>query len=94
MFTDHKQIGWLYLILSLIMFGLIKKLNLTGFVGKLNIWTLSVFLLQVFTGIVLTYFALAPWAQAVHVFLAVVVFALQAYLVFIFFTPKHNLIKA
>ncbi len=90
-FTDHKNIGWLYLVLSVVLFFLIRKFELKGLVSKLGFCMLAVFLLQVLTGIVLTYFALASWAQAAHVFLATVVFGLQAYLAFIFFTKERNL---
>lgn len=92
-FIDHKQLGWLYLAVSLALFILIRKFNIVGFVSKLSVWMMVVFGLQVITGLTLAYFAMAPWSQAAHVLLAIVLFSIQAYILFIFYSKKSNLIR-
>ncbi|MFC5282359.1 COX15/CtaA family protein [Pedobacter alpinus] len=92
-FTQHKDLVWLYLGLSLVFFTLIKRTRITGLLQNLSLIMILLFLAQVFTGLVLTYFALAPWAQAAHVLLATILFSVQLYLLFIVFSKKENLIK-
>ncbi len=92
-FTDHKQIAWLYLVVSLALFLLIKKYDIKGLLYKLALWMLAIFMLQVITGLTLTYFDMAAWSQAAHVFLAVVLFSVQVYILFLFYTKKSNLIR-
>ncbi|WP_017257045.1 COX15/CtaA family protein [Pedobacter arcticus] len=92
-FTEHKQLVWLYLVVSIVLYALMFKFKISGFVNKLAIAMLVVFGLQVITGIALAYFAMAPWAQAAHVLLATVLFGVQAYILFIFYTKKSELIS-
>lgn len=92
-FTDHKQLAWLYLAFSLLLFLLIKKYNIAGLVFKLGVWMLILFALQGITGLALTYFAMVAWGQAAHVFLATVLFSVQAYILFVFYSKKSNLIR-
>ncbi|HET8829523.1 MAG TPA: COX15/CtaA family protein [Pelobium sp.] len=92
-FTDHKQLAWLYLAFSLLLFVLIKKYNITGLVLKLGVWMLALFALQGITGLALTYFAMVAWGQAAHVLLATVLFSVQVYILFVFYSKKSNLIR-
>jgi cytochrome c oxidase assembly protein subunit 15 len=92
-FTQHKQLVWLYLGLSLVLFILVKRYNIAGLVAKLAFWMLMIFAFQVITGLALAYFALTAWAQAAHVLLATVLFAVQVYMLFIFYSKKSNLIR-
>ena len=92
-FTNHKQLVWLYLLLSFCLFVLVRKYKISGLVSNLSSWMLAIFVIQTLTGLVLAYFALAPWAQSAHVLLATVLFGVQAYLLFIFYTKKSNLIR-
>lgn len=91
-FTVHKQLVWLYLATSLVLFAFVKKYRIKTLVYRLTFWMLSIFVLQIITGLALAYFSLAPWAQAAHVLLATALFAIQAYLLFIFYSRKANLI--
>ena len=93
-FIQHKQLVWLYLGLSLAVFLMIVKFKITGLVNKLGLLMLIIFGLQLITGLVLAYFAMAPWAQGAHVFLATVLFSVQAYVLFVFYTNKSDLISA
>lgn len=92
-FTNHKQLVWLYLAVSVILFALISKHKIKGLVARLSVWMLLMFLFQIITGLSLAYFALAGWAQAAHVLLATMLFAIQAYLLFIFYSNQSNLIR-
>jgi heme a synthase len=47
-------------------------------------------MLQVLTGIALSYFALPPYAQAAHIVLASLVFSAQFYLLLNLFRSKHT----
>nr|WP_294896906.1 COX15/CtaA family protein [uncultured Pedobacter sp.] len=92
-FADHKELVWLYLSISLFLFVLVKRFKITGLVSILASWMIVIFVSQVVTGLALAYFALVPWAQSAHVLLATVLFGIQAYLFFIFYTKKSNLIR-
>lgn len=92
-FTDHKQLAWLYLAVTMVLFFLIRQYKIQGLANKLSSWMVILFVSQVITGLALAYFALAPWAQAVHVLLATMLFAAQVYLMFIFYSKKSQLIR-
>ncbi len=93
-FTQHKQLVWLYLGLSLILSLIIKRVSLRGFLQNLSSLMIVLFVAQIVTGLVLSYFALAPWAQAAHVLLATLLFAVQLYILFVVYSKKENLIKS
>lgn len=90
-FTKHKELVWLYLGLSLIMYFLIRKQISRGLIYQLSLLMLVIFALQIITGLALAYFALAPWAQAAHVLLATILFSVQLYILFIVFKRRINL---
>ncbi len=92
-FTDHKQIAWLYLAVSLLLFIVIRRYKIVGLVSKLAFWMLVLFALQVITGLALAYFAMVAWGQAAHMLLAIVLFSVQAYILFVFYSKKSNLIR-
>ncbi len=87
----HKEIALLVVFSDLLLFFLLKRKFKQGFIWKLGRVSLGVVGLQVITGFVLTYFALAPWAQAIHVFLATLLFGAQFYML-LMLNRRSNLI--
>jgi cytochrome c oxidase assembly protein subunit 15 len=80
-FFQHREAAILVLLGNIVLYLLIRR----GF-GKHSIqqqvmsFTLLVLILQIVTGIVLTYLALPPVAQASHILLASLMFGAQFYL--------------
>lgn len=93
-FTLHKQLMWLYLLVSLWLFVIIVRNKIGGLTYKLGLAMMLTFAGQIISGLALAYFAMAPWAQSAHVLLATVLFGAQAYLLFIFYTQKTKIITA
>ena len=83
-FVYHRDIALLVLFSNGLLYFLLRRkamqqkiMNIAHYIGLL-------IALQVITGLVLSNFALAPWAQASHVLFATVLFGAQFYLLLIF----------
>lgn len=80
-FMHHRDIAIVVLLVNIILYVLIRK----GF-GKHSIqqqlmsFTFLMLILQIVTGILLSYLALPPYAQATHILLASLLFGVQFYL--------------
>ena len=90
-FTYHKDIAILTILINGLLYFLITK-SLTDQRILQSVNYILVFLvLQIITGVALSYFALPPWAQALHILLATLLFSAQFYLYLIFVGVKKQL---
>jgi heme a synthase len=80
-FVHHRDLAIIVLVVNIILYALIKR----GF-GKHSIqqqlmsFTFLMLILQIVTGLLLSYMALPPYAQAAHILLASFLFGAQFYL--------------
>ena len=75
----HKDIAILTtLINGLLYFFITKSLTDQRILQSVN-YILVFLVLQIITGVALSYFALPPWAQALHILLATLLFSAQFY---------------
>jgi cytochrome c oxidase assembly protein subunit 15 len=80
-FQHHRDIAILVLILNVALFVLIRKgFNRHSIQQQLMSFTFLMITLQIVTGILLSYLALPPVAQAAHIVLASLIFGAQFYL--------------
>lgn len=80
-FQHHRDIAILVLILNVALFALIRKgFNRHSIQQQLMSFTFLMITLQIVTGILLSYLALPPVAQAAHIVLASLIFGAQFYL--------------
>ena len=80
-FIIHRDLAFLVLILNGISFGLILRFYpRKGYQYKYISYVLLLAFMQIMTGVVLSYLALPPFAQAVHILLATMLFGCQFYL--------------
>ncbi|RYZ95403.1 MAG: heme A synthase [Sphingobacteriaceae bacterium] len=80
-FTNHRNLALLVLIVNVMLYALIRK----GFYRhsihqQLMSFGFMIIMLQIGTGIALSYWALPPFAQAAHIVLASLIFGVQFYL--------------
>jgi len=81
MFSQHRDMAVIVLILNIVLYALIRKnFNRHSLQQQLMSFTFLMLMLQMVTGIVLSYYALPPYAQAMHIVLASLVFGAQFYL--------------
>jgi cytochrome c oxidase assembly protein subunit 15 len=81
-FNYHRDLAILVIIVNGISFMLIRKrYPLAGYQFKYISYVLLLIVLQLVTGMILSYFGLPPFAQALHILLATLVFGAQFYLV-------------
>lgn len=80
-FVLHRDLAILVVILNVIVFLMIRaRYTLTGSQFKYVSFVMILLVGQIITGIVLSYLALPPVAQAVHILLATLLFGAQFYL--------------
>ncbi|MFC0515935.1 heme A synthase [Mucilaginibacter angelicae] len=80
-FQHHRDIAVLVLVLNVALFVLIRKgFNRHSIQQQLMSFTFLMITLQIVTGILLSYMALPPVAQAAHIVLASLIFGAQFYL--------------
>lgn len=91
-FLYHRDIALLVIGLNGLIFYLIKKKAIQKEISNISMSVILLILLQIFTGLALSYFALQPWAQATHVLFATLLFGAQFYLL-LSFKPKQVYIK-
>lgn len=91
-FMIHRSFSILVLVLHLFLFNYLNNIFKFGFFKKLNNSLLIIILLEISTGISLTYLGFPAFLQPVHLTLAIVSLGLQAFLVFSFL-KEHNRVK-
>jgi len=80
-FTDHRELSILVLFANVILYALIRKgFSRHSVQQQLMSFTFLMIMLQIVTGIALSYWGLPPVAQAIHIVLASLVFGAQFYL--------------
>jgi len=80
-FQHHRDIAILVLVLNVALFVLIRRgFNRHSIQQQLMSFTFLMITLQIVTGILLSYLALPPVAQAAHIVLASLIFGAQFYL--------------
>ncbi len=79
--ADHRTIAIAVLVINVILYILIRKYyTRESFQRQVMSFTFLMIMLQIVTGIILSYFMLPPFAQAAHILLASLVFGAQFYL--------------
>ena len=79
-FTYHRDLAIISTLINALLFFLVIK-NIKQIEALKYTYFIIVFLLlQIITGLALSYFALPPWAQASHILLATLLFSTQFYL--------------
>ena len=81
-FFQHRDIAILVLIGNVILYALIRRaFSRHSIQQQLMSFTFLMIMLQIVTGIILSYLSLPPYAQAIHLVLASLIFGAQFYLV-------------
>ena len=80
-FIDHRSLAIIVLISNVILYALIRKaFNRHSIQQQLMSFNFLMIMLQIVTGILLSYLELPPYAQALHIVLASLIFGAQFYL--------------
>ncbi|OKS89600.1 COX15/CtaA family protein [Mucilaginibacter polytrichastri] len=80
-FANHRTLAIGVLVINVLLYGLIRKnYNRQSVQQQLMSFTFLMILLQIVTGVILSYWMLPPYAQAAHILLASLVFSAQFYL--------------
>ena len=80
-FTEHRDIAILVLLVNIVLFALIRNgFSRHSLQQQAMSFIFLMIMLQIVTGILLSYWSLPPAAQAAHVLLASLVFGGQFYL--------------
>jgi cytochrome c oxidase assembly protein subunit 15 len=80
-FAQHRDVAVLVLIINVMLYALIRRaFNRHSLQQQVMSFTFLMMALQIVTGILLSYLALPPYAQALHILLASLVFGAQYYL--------------
>jgi cytochrome c oxidase assembly protein subunit 15 len=80
-FSYHRDLAMLVLILNIIVYKIVKD-KFNGKATELRVGSLIgiVLIIQIVTGLLLSNFALPPYAQAMHILFSTLLFSLQYYL--------------
>lgn len=80
-FAHHRDLAIVVFVLNVMLYALVRKsYNRHSIHQQIMSFTFLMIMLQIGTGIALSYFALPPYAQALHILLASLVFGAQFYL--------------
>ena len=80
-FIYHRDLAILVIIVNVVSFVMIRKrYPVAGYQYKYISYVLLLIVLQLVTGLLLSYMGLPPFAQALHILLATLVFGAQFYL--------------
>lgn len=89
-FSHHRDMAVIVLILNVVLYALIRRgFSRHSMQQQLMSFTFLMLMLQIVTGIVLSYWALPPFAQAAHIVLASLVFGAQFYLLLNLFSSVN-----
>jgi cytochrome c oxidase assembly protein subunit 15 len=80
-FPRHRDMAILVLLINVMLYALIRRhFSRHSIQQQLMSFTFLVIMLQIVTGIILSYLALPPVAQALHIVLASLMFGAQFYM--------------
>jgi cytochrome c oxidase assembly protein subunit 15 len=80
-FFEHRDIAILVLVVNIMLYALIRRhFSRHSVQQQLMSFSFLIIMLQIVTGIVLSYLSLPPFAQASHILLASLMFGAQFYL--------------
>jgi len=80
-FLQHRDIAVLVLIGNVVLYALIRKtFSRHSVQQQIMSFTFLMIMLQIVTGVLLSYYSLPPYAQAMHIVLASLIFGAQFYL--------------
>lgn len=80
-FTRHRDMAALVLVLNVVLYAMVRKgYSRHSIHQQLMSFTFLMLMLQIGTGVSLSYFALPPYAQSLHIVLASLIFGAQFYL--------------
>jgi heme a synthase len=80
-FMHHRDVAIVVLVANIILYALIKRgFSKHSIQQQLMSFTFLMLILQIVTGLLLSYMALPPYAQASHILLACLLFGAQYYL--------------
>ena len=80
-FAHHRDMAILIFVINVVLYALVRKrFNRHSIHQQLMSFNFLMIMLQIVTGILLSYWALPPVAQAAHILLASLVFGAQFYL--------------
>jgi cytochrome c oxidase assembly protein subunit 15 len=80
-FTRHRDVATLVLLANIVLYALVRRnFGRHSIQQQLMSFTFLIIMLQIVTGVLLSYWALPPYAQALHIVLASLVFGAQFYL--------------
>jgi cytochrome c oxidase assembly protein subunit 15 len=89
-FAQHRDVAVIVLIANLVLYVLIRKsFNRHSIQQQLMSFTFLMIMLQIVTGMFLSYWSLPPFAQATHIVLASLVFGAQFYLLLNLFSSDN-----
>jgi cytochrome c oxidase assembly protein subunit 15 len=89
-FTQHRDMAMLVLVLNVVLYALIRRnYNRHSMQQQLMSFAFLMIMLQIVTGIFLSYWSLPPFAQAAHIVLASMVFGAQFYLLLNLFSSVN-----
>ena len=89
-FSQHRDMAGIVLILNVVLYALIRRgFNRHSIQQQLMSFAFLMIMLQIGTGILLSYWALPPFAQAAHIVLASLLFGAQFYLLLNLFSSVN-----
>jgi len=91
-FSYHRDVAILVLIMNLVIYKIVKdKFNGKATALRVGNAIAIVLIIQLLTGLLLSNFALPPYAQALHILFSTVLFTLQYYLyLLVYRTDTYN----
>lgn len=80
-FFDHRNLSIFVVVINVILYKMIKD-RFNGKAEPLIVcnWMLGILIVQILSGIILTYLGLPPVTQMIHILFAVLLFGMQFYL--------------
>lgn len=80
-FSEHRDMAILVLLVNMMLYALVRRhFSRHSIHQQLMSFTFLVIMLQIVTGIILSYLSLPPFAQALHIVFASLIFGTQFYL--------------
>lgn len=93
-FVDHREFALIIVTVNLALFFIIRKrFKDISILNSFAFYLLMILIVQMITGIALSHFDLAAWAQATHVLFATMLFGCQFYLSLILWKAKSIVIR-
>jgi len=87
-FITHRSTAIFVVIFNVLLYALVRKeFNRHSLQQQLMSFTFLMIMLQIVSGIILSYCALPPYAQAIHLLLATFIFGAQFYLLLNLYKP-------